>query len=225
MRVKLNTRSFEKEMSNIFDYAIGFIDGAKSGKNIFLKNLGRETVEAISRYIDASARSNPAALHHIYEWNKVGSPSARLFDIDYTVSNLGLCLAGKFKQSTTVKDGSSVPFYNKAYIMENGVPVTITPKKSNVLAFEVDGEMVFTPDSVDVSNPGGDQVVGSFERIFDEFMLRYFKQSFLQASGLYDYISRPTIFKQNISAGARSGRSKGIETGFKWITNTKIGVE
>jgi hypothetical protein len=225
MRVKLNTASFEKQMLNIVNYSTGFIDGVKSGKKLFLNNLGKETIIILGQYVDASARSNPQALHHIYEWDKVGSPSARLFDIDYTVSNLGLSLAGTFKQSSSIKSGSYVPFYNKAYIMENGIPVTIKPKSSNVLVFESDGETVFTSKEVDVDNPGGNYVEGSFERVFDQFMLQYFKQSMLQASGIYNYISRPTSFKRNIGAGSRLGKSKGIETGFKWITNAKIGVE
>lgn len=56
-------------------------------------------------------------------------------------------------------------------------------------------------------------------------MLRYFKQSFLRASGIYDYIKKPTLFKKNIKAGSKSGKSKGVETGFKWIANAKISVE
>ena len=66
---------------------------------------------------------------------------------------------------------------------------------------------------------------GSFERTFDEFMQRYFTQGFLRASGLFDYIKKPTIFKRNFAAGARSGKAKGVSTGFKWITNAKIEVE
>jgi hypothetical protein len=225
MKVRLNTASFEKQMLNIVEYSAGFIDGVKSGKRIFLNNLGKETIILLGQYVDSSARSNPEALHHIYEWDKTGSPSARLFDIDYTVSNLGLSLSGTFRQSSSIKSGSSVPFYNKAYIMENGVPVTIRPRKSNVLVFESNGETVFTSKEIDIDNPGGNYVEGSFERVFDQFMLQYFKQSILQASGIYSYISRPTAFKRNISAGSRLGKSKGIETGFRWIANAKIGVE
>lgn len=212
-------------MNNIVDYAMGFLDGAQQGKKLFLQNLGRETVIALSNYVDVSAKSDPQALHHVYEWNKTGSPSARLFDIDYTVSNLGLSLFGKFRQSTSLANGASTPFYNKASIMENAIPVTIKPKKSGVLAFEVDGETVFTSSPVLVDTPGGPEVEGSFERTIDEFILRYFKQSFLRASGLYEYLNKPKVFKRNIAVGSRTGRSKGVETGFKWITNAKIGVE
>jgi hypothetical protein len=109
--------------------------------------------------------------------------------------------------------------------MENGIPVVIRPKKNSVLRFYQGGETVFTSKPVTVRNPGGNQVEGSFERIFDEFMTRYFTQAFLRASGISDYISNPVIYKKNLPAGAKQGRPKGVSTGYKWITNAKIEVE
>jgi hypothetical protein len=204
---------------------MGFLDGVENGKTIFLKNLGAGTIQAMAAYVDVSAKGNPNALHHVYEWYQTGSPSARLFDIDYTVSNLGLTFNSKFRQSRTLKEDSNVPFYNKASIMENGVPVTITPKKSSVLVFEQGGETIFTKNPITVRNPGGDYVAGSFERTIDEFILKYFKQSFLRASGIYDYIKKPVLYKKNFKAGSKMGKSKGVDTGFRWIANAKIGVE
>ena len=224
MLVRTTTKSFEKQMNNIIQYSNGFLDGIQKGKTEFLRVLGQATITSMAQYVDAQARSNPQALHHVYEWSKTGSPSARLFDLDYTISNLGLSLRGTFKQSKTLKDGSSVPFYDKAKIMENGIPVVIKPKK-NVLAFEVDGQEIFTPNDVTVTNPGGDQVEGSFEKTIDQFMMFYFKQSFLRASGIYNYIQKPTVFKRELKQGSRLGKNKGIQTGFRWIANVKIGVE
>lgn len=225
MIVTTDLRRFQKQMNNIVEYSYGFLDGIQKGKKIFFDKLGREVIFALGQYIDLEARSNPSALHHVYEWNQTGSPSARLFDIDYTVSNLGLTLNSKFRQSKTVSLDSNTPFYNKAYIMENGIPVTIKPKRNSALVFEDGGQEVFTKKPVTVRNPGGDEVAGSFERVFDEFMLKYFKQSFLRASGLYNYINNPIAYKKNIRAGSRMGRVKGVDTGFKWITNARIGVE
>lgn len=221
----MNTKSFEKQLLNITNYSMGFLDGINNGKTIFLNNMGVEVIKVLNQYVDASARSNPQALHHIYEWYQTGSPKARLYNFDYTVSNLGLSFKSSFKQSTSLASGSSVPFYNKAKIMEEGMSVTISPKKSNVLAFEVDGEMVFTSQEVTVNNPGGTQVAGSFEKIVDEFFGSYFKQSFLKSSGLYSYIKKPVLYKKNFKAGSRGGKSVGVSTGFKWITNAQIGVE
>jgi hypothetical protein len=224
VRVTTTTKSFEKQMNNIVNYSMGFIDGVQKGKTDFLKALGQATITSMGQYVDAQARSNPAALHHIYEWNKTGSPTARLFDLDYTISNLGLSIRGTFTQSETLKKGSTVPFYDKAKIMENGVPVTIRPKK-RVLAFTIDNEEIFTSNDVTVTNPGGTEVQGSFSKTIDEFMLFYFKQSFLRASGIYNYIQNPTVFKKDIKQGSRLGKNKGIQTGFRWIANLKIGVE
>jgi hypothetical protein len=225
MRVSLNAASFEKQLMNIADYSLGFIDGINKGKKIFFDNLGKSTIFALGQYIDSEARSNRSALHHVYEWYQTGSPEARLFDINYTVSNLGLSINSTFRQSRTIQADSNVPFYNKSKIMEEGIPVVVKPKKNSVLRFYQGGETVFVKKPITIRNPGGEEVQGSFERTFDEFMQRYFTQGFLRASGLFDYIKKPTIFKRNFAAGARSGKAKGVSTGFKWITNAKIEVE
>jgi hypothetical protein len=225
MRVTTNSKQFELQMKNIINYSVGFLDGIQRGKSVFLKNLGAGTIQALAAYVDISAKGNPRALHHVYEWYQTGSPNARLFDLDYTISNLGLSLNATFKQSRTLREDSNEPFYNKASIMERGVPVTITPKKSSVLVFEEGGETIFTKNPITVRSPGGDEVRGSFEKTIDEFILRYFKQSFLRASGIYDYIKKPVLYKKNIKAGSKAGRSKGLDTGFKWIANAKISVE
>lgn len=225
MIVTTNTKKFSKEMNNIVQYSMGFLEGANKGKKVFLQNLGLGTIGALATYVDVSAKGNPAALQHVYEWYQTGSPSSRLFNITYTVSNLGLSINSTFTQSRGIKKESNVPFYNKAKIMENGIPVVIKPVRSPVLVFNEGGQTVFTAKSITVRNPGGSQAKGSFEKTMDEFILRYFKQSFLRASGIYDYIQKPTIFKKNIKAGSRMGKSKGIDTGFKWIANARVGVE
>ena len=225
MRVALTVNSFEKQLINIAQYSLGFLEGVQRGKKVFLDNLGKATIFSLGQYIDIEAKADRSALHHVYEWYQTGSPAARLFDIDYTVSNLGLSVSSTFRQSRTIQANSNTPFYNKARIMEEGIPVVIKPKANSVLRFYEGGETIFVKKPITVRNPGGEEVQGSFERVFDEFMQRYFTQGFLRASGLFDYIKKPKIFKQNIAAGARRGKSKGISTGYKWITNAKIEVE
>jgi hypothetical protein len=225
MKITTNTFDLEKKIKNVTNYSIGFLDGVQTGKTVFLKHLGENTVFILKEYIDAEARSNPKALHHIYEWYNTGSPEARLYDFHYTISNLGLSFKSNFKQSATLSNGSSVPFYDKAKIMENGTPVTITPKRSDVLAFDVNGETIFTKRPVTVNNPGGDFTQGSFEKIADQFFNVYFRQSFLKSSGLYSYIKKPVLYKKNFLAGSKTGREVGVSTGFKWIANAHIGVQ
>ena len=224
MQITLNTKELEKKLFNIYEYSIGFLDGIEKGKTVFLNNLGIGVIEVLKQYVDAEARSNPKALHHIYEWYQTGSPSARLYSFNYTVSNIGLSFKSTFSQSKTVSNGSNTPFYDKAKIMEEGIPVTISPKKGNKLVFEIDGETIFTEKEIIVENPGGKAVQGSFQKIVDEFFNIYFKQSFLKSSGIYDHIKNPIIYKKNFTAGSKAGKSIGVETGFKWIANAKIGV-
>ena len=58
--------------------------------------MGIEVIAVLKQYVDASARSNPKALHHIYEWYKTGSSNSRLYDFDYTISNIGISFKSNF---------------------------------------------------------------------------------------------------------------------------------
>ena len=218
--VKLDSNLFRKEMSNIIDYSMGFLEGTQKAKNVFLNALGKDVVDLLKQYIDSNARVRPQTLHHVYEWYQVGSPDARLFDIEYTVSNIGLSFKSSFRQSSSIKNGSNEPFYNKASVMEQGQPVVIRPKNSNVLKFEVDGEEVFTKNPVVVENPGG-ATQGGFEKVFDAFFSRYFTQTFLRKSGMLRDFENPVAYKKNLKSGAKMGRSKGVETGYRWVANIK----
>jgi hypothetical protein len=224
MRATFNSNQFKKEMNNIVDYSIGFLEGVQRGKTVFLKTVGMETVELMKEFIDSNARVNPSMLHHIYEWNQTGSPSARLYDISYTTSNIGLSFRSSFSQSTSIKNGSRTPFYDKARIMEEGIPVTIRPRTAQVLAFEENGETVFTQGPVEILNPGGTEVQGGFEKTFDMFFNRYFSQAFLRVSGIAQYLENPQVYKKNLQAGKKMGKTKGISTGYRWIANAGVGA-
>ena len=220
--ITMNPSSFSKQMKNIVDYSFGFLQGTQAGKNVFLNNLGKEVVELLKEYIDSNARVNSATLHHVYEWYQTGSPEARLFDIDYTVSGLGLSFRSSFRQSTSIKDGSTQPFYNKAMIMEKGTPVVIRPRNASVLKFEANGQEVYTKGPVVVQNPGGASK-GGFEKVFDTFFTKYFRQTFLRKSGMLKELESPVAYKKNLKSGAKLGKGKGIETGYRWIANVRIG--
>lgn len=222
--VRLNQSKFIKDMNNIVQYSYGFLDGVQKGKRLFLNNIGLMTKEILESFIDSTARSNPQMLHHVYEWYKVGSPEARLFDIRHTVSNVGVSFYSSFRQSSSVKEGSSEPFYNKAKIMEDGSPVVIRPTRASVLVFDDNGDTVFTKGPVRVSNPGGLQVEGGFQRVFDLFFNRYFSQAFLRTSGIMQYFNNPVLYKQNISKGKVYGKSAGMSTGYKWVANAGVKI-
>jgi hypothetical protein len=219
--VRFDNKAFKKEMKNIIDYSVGFTEGIQNGKTDFLKSLGSEVSEIASQFIDSNARVSPETLHHVYEWYKNGSPEARLFDINYTVSNIGLSFISSFRQSSTVKQGSNEPFRNKASIMEEGTTVVIKPRNSEVLRFEVNGEAVYTRKKVVVDNPGG-STQGEFEKAFDMFFGRYFTQAFLQNSNLKQYFENPLIYKKNLGRGKRGGKSVGLSTGYRWVSNATV---
>jgi hypothetical protein len=225
MRAVFNSAQFKKEMTNIVDYSMGFLEGIQRGKTAFLKTVGLETVELMKEFIDSNARVNPDMLHHVYEWNQTGSPSARLYDISYTTSNLGLSFRSSFRQSTSIKNGSRTPFYDKARIMEEGIPVTIRPRVAQALAFEDNGETIFTKSEVRVDNPGGTEVQGGFEKVFDMFFNRYFSQAFLRVSGIAKYLENPVVYRKDMAAGKKMGRSKGLSTGYRWIANAGVGIQ
>lgn len=221
MRITLNDRELNKMLTNVVDYSLGFVDGIQRGKNVFLKNLGLEVIEVMKSYIDSNARLSPDTMHHVYEWYRTGSPEARLFDLNYTVSNLGLSVNATFRQSDSIKRGSTTPFYNKASIMERGVPVTIRPKRAEALRFEVDGQEIFSRGPVKVENPGGNTEKG-FERVFDSFMNSYFRQSFIRNSGVLNQFNNPVVYKKNLPRGAKSGKNRGIQTGYRWVANMGV---
>jgi hypothetical protein len=214
LNLTIDTKKFDKDMKNVIQYSLGFFEGVKQGTPAFLRGLGISVVEDLKQYIDANARINPSLLHHMYEWNETGSPNARLFDIEVIAAGNTVSFGSTFRQSYSIKDGSRVPFYDKARIMEYGIPVTIVPR-SRVLVFEDGGETVFTSKPVTVSNPGGD-VAGEYERVFRSFFTNYFTQSYIQSAGILAYLGSPTDFHTNLST--KGGRSKGTAVGRTWIT-------
>jgi hypothetical protein len=55
MRVVINTKAFEKQLTNIANYSFGFLDGVNRGKKEFLNNLGKSVIVALGQYIDSEA--------------------------------------------------------------------------------------------------------------------------------------------------------------------------
>lgn len=217
MNVEFQADDLIKKLSNMTEYSIGFLDGAKRAEPVLLDNIGKSVVESLKNFIDANARVSPETLHHVYEWYQTGSPDSRLFDIDYTASSGGLSFNYTFSQSSSMASGSKEPFYNKASIMEQGIPVVIKPKSSRVLAFEEDGETIFTSKPITISHPGGVNVQGGFKRTINSFFDSYFSQSYLMASGLFDELSNPRAYKDNLQMGSRQGRQLGVKIGYEWV--------
>ena len=214
--VKFNEAQFSKEMNNIIQYSEGFLEGVQRGKRKMMENFAAEIKESFREYVDSMAKVSPQTLHHIYEWGEVGNSSARLFEINCEVRDGGISAQGELRQSSSVKRGSRVPFYNKAEVMERGMPVRIRPVASDVLAFKDGAQDVFVKGEVTVQNPGGSETNGSFSSTFDSFFGTYFSQVFVLSSGVLQNMGNPADFAKNLTRGKNFGRSAGVFVGQMW---------
>jgi hypothetical protein len=119
---------------------------------------------------DARARTAHASYHHLYEWGQTGDSASRLFKvISRNRGSEAFELSYDFLPSKVPVPNSGHIFADKARVMEEGQPVTISPLSGGYLAFQQDGETVFTMNDVTVANPGGDAVVGVLRSDFMQF--------------------------------------------------------
>jgi hypothetical protein len=219
INAQFDLSDFSVKMSNLSLYNKGFLNGINMNRQKFNLQLGQYSLEILNKFIDSKARMSPDQLHHVYEWDQVGSPGARLFEIETSATQTSIIFYGRFLPSKSVNDTSSEPFVQKAEIMENSIMIEISPKSSNVLAFEVDGETVFTTDSIYIANPGGDAVAGSFGRVVEDFFDNYYTNTVLLQAGIFQKLSNPTEYTQLFNSGVRGGGfSAGRNAGRKYLT-------
>lgn len=223
LRVKINNLDLNKKLNNVVKYSNGFVDGIELNKIILMNRLGEYVVDVLGKYIDAQARGNPGSLHHVYEWGAAGNQGARLFKMNATATKSIIMINGSFLPSSSISDTATEPFVDKANIMENGIGITIEPKDADVLAFELDGQTVFTMNSVYVANPGGDGVAGSFGRVVEDFFNIYFTRMLLRP--FLDELSTAEEFVQYFAQGARSGYPVGVKAGQKYLNSAGVIIE
>ena len=160
------------------------------GAALLIKNYFNE-------YIDSRARQNPSAYHHVYEFDKTGNSSARLFNA--VISNTGDGSAVINYSFTPAKEPNreGFPFPNKAEIMEAGQTVIVTPKRARYLRYELeDGRFVTLEKSV-IRNPGGAEVKGSFQSTFQTFMSTQ-ANTLLVRLGFFKRIEQAMINKRRL---------------------------
>lgn len=165
------------------------------------------SAKAFVKAMNIEAKANPKMYHHIYEWNKVGTASGRLFFLyNENSSNGVLKIKPGFIQSRTKvpvapelavpgKTGKSVAsryvFRDKASIMESGKPIIYRASKN--LPIPENGQLRFVAAGTVIRNynPGGKQVKGSFEKFFTKWYATKV-DSVISSSGIIQKIDAET---------------------------------
>lgn len=159
-------------------------------QNSFQKTIFSQLQKDFGEYIDAKAKTSYRSMHHVYEWGRSGNKSSRLFELKKLPSD-GLSLKLNYELLDSV---SFVPaknsnhrhvFVKKAFIMEEGKPVVITPRRAERLVFQIDGESIFMPKgkSVTVSKPGGAATKNSFLSSYKYFFTGQLVNMSIKKSG------------------------------------------
>jgi hypothetical protein len=161
-------------------------------KSLFKNTIFDQIEKDFGQYVDAQARLKPKSLHHVYEWNKVGNPSQRLFNLTLVdQGGLSFRVGRNFKiskssvPSKNKKQKKRYVFANKASVMEQGMPVVIRPRSAERLVFELDGRAVFMPKgtSVIVKRPGGKSATNQFSLSFGRFFGGQLVNASIKSSG------------------------------------------
>ena len=170
---------------------------ARLSSNTSFQRLFKTTVfnqidKDFGLFIDSQARTKPKSLHHVYEWNKTGQASSRLYKLNRLEStglsfkiNYELKLSKTSVPSKNRKQTSRYVFANKASVMEKGMPIIIRPKSAERLVFEIDGEVVFMPKgkSVTVKSPGGRSSTNQFDLAYSRYFSGPLVSNSIKASG------------------------------------------
>lgn len=223
LKMKIDSKEVDSVLKNAVEYSYGFLDGIEYNRVAYMRFLGGFVVEALGKYIDTKARINPASLHHVYEPGQVGNEDARLFKMTADAGKSTIRISGVFTPSSGTPNSGGDPFINRAEIMENGIEIVIAPKNADVLAFEVDGEQVFSASAIYIANPGGDAVAGSFGRNVESFFNNYLTNAILKPA--LAKLNNPKEFAQFFSQGTKGGRSVGVAAGRKYFRDMGMTID
>lgn len=163
--------------------------------------------KAFIKAMNIEAKGNPKKYHHIYEWNRIGVSSQKLFVL-YKQSSRDnrLVIKPAFIKSTTKvpiarellipgRTGKSVAkrsvFRDKASVMESGKPIIY--RASKPLPIPQNGKLRFVAAGTIIKNynPGGKEVKGSFDKFFNYWFNNKVDLA-IKSSGLIEKIDQET---------------------------------
>lgn len=219
--LKFDGKEAMKMLNNVVSYSDGFIKETKAQEKTVASRLADTSIEAFYDYLDTLARTNPGMLHHIYEWGSVGDPQARLVELKKRLAGKSVNIDSEFITSSSIPEGGTEPFYEKAEIMEEGIPITVQAVQAKAMFIQYQGEEFFTAGPIVIENPGGEGVRGSFVAAFEEFYDTYFEQVYLRSIRYYEHFKNPKGFSSNFGSAAKSANagSIGRTTALKWVLN------
>jgi hypothetical protein len=219
IRSRIKADDLIKKLNNTVRYSNGFVTELNKNKSLLNQKVGMTSISAFYDYLDGLARSHPGMLHHVYEWGSIGDPMERLYGLSLEVNNTSAVIDAEFLQSNIPSEDGQEPFYNKAIIMEEGIPVTINEKNAQALAFTIDGQEYFRVGPITIANPGGEATRGSFVEAFNEFYGSYFTNVYLQAIKFYDYFSNAKAYENGFASGVNGGGYPlGKAAALSWIS-------
>lgn len=221
MRVKYDLKDFNKKMRNAVEYGNGYVAETKKSERKLARKLGNTSIEAFYDFLDSMAAVHPEMLHHVYEWDATGSPGGRLYRLKVNSAGAkSVTIDSDFLPSQTARDQFSVPFVNKAEIMEMGIPVVIEQQNAQALFFTDGGQEFFRMGPIVIENPGGPAVRGSFLKYFEMFYNEYFQEIYLNSIGFYRHMSQSNEFTRGWANGVNGGgRRSGEAAARRWITS------
>lgn len=153
-----------------------FAEGTDSeiSREVLYRDVVKTLEFNLGGYVDRKAVNYPAKLHHVYEWERVGEPDARLWAMVPRSDGKRLTVGYTFLPSKTyvpikegLQPGSKHIYTNKAAMMESGKPVFVKPLPGNryIKFIPKSGSIVFST-GVYIRNSGGYQVNQGFQGTF-----------------------------------------------------------
>lgn len=218
IKMKVHTKELDTLMRNVVDYTDGFLKETTAQKKTIASKIGKASIDEFYRYLDSLASTNREMLHHVYEWGQVGNPTQRLFELKMNLKANSAEIISNFLESTSSPDSSDHVFWNKAEIMEEGIPVVINEIEAQALFFEVDGQEFFRMGPIVIQNPGGEEVRGQFVAQFEEFYNNYLEAVYLRSIKFYDHFKNPKAYYEGFRSGSKGGgKGAGRISALKWV--------
>jgi hypothetical protein len=181
--------------------------GTRDTKTQISKAIFTITSKQFIKDFSIASAKNPKKYFHMYEWEKVGDPTQKLFKIKrQSVSGGDLKINLSFKKSVTpvpIPEVLKMPgkkgrvaskrtvFKNMAQVMEDGQPVTFTTKQYIIFLSQKDNKVHFVSPRhvVRIMNPGGKQTTNAF----DKFATMWYSKkvdSAIRRSGMFQEIGK-----------------------------------